>query len=139
VLRAPPDAPAHIGGLAIYDRSTASGSVVRLRDILRTLENHLRLARTYGSRPSLPDQRSRATCRQEWRPDHDPSPPELMFRAWLMTDYGRFVPTAIAGATARLYTRVGLRMVSSSRINVAGISRTNAGYVADALAVLLAS
>lgn len=39
---------------------------------------------------------------------------------------------------ARLIADYGLYMVNSSRINVAGISRANADYVADALAAVLA-
>jgi len=45
-----PHAPMHIGMLAIYDPSTAPGQFVRYRDILRTLENRLHLARTFRQR-----------------------------------------------------------------------------------------
>ncbi|HSG88242.1 MAG TPA: wax ester/triacylglycerol synthase family O-acyltransferase [Pseudomonadales bacterium] len=45
-----PNQPMHIGGLAVYDPSTAPGGFVRFKDILATIESRLHLARTFRQR-----------------------------------------------------------------------------------------
>ncbi len=45
-----PNAPLHIGGLAIYDPSTAPNGKVRFKEILRFTEERLHLARTFRQR-----------------------------------------------------------------------------------------
>jgi WS/DGAT/MGAT family acyltransferase len=45
-----PNQPMHIGGLAVYDPSTAPGGFVRFKDILETIESRLHLARTFRQR-----------------------------------------------------------------------------------------
>ena len=45
-----PNQPMHIGGLCIYDPSTAPGGFVRFKDILGTIESRLHLARTFRQR-----------------------------------------------------------------------------------------
>lgn len=45
-----PNSPMHIGGLAVYDPSTAPGGFVRFKDILATLQSRLHLARSFRER-----------------------------------------------------------------------------------------
>lgn len=45
-----PNQPMHIGGLCVYDPSTAPGGFVRFKDILGTIESRLHLARTFRQR-----------------------------------------------------------------------------------------
>ena len=46
-----PNAPMHIGGIAVYDPSTVpGGGVVRFKDILSTIESRLHLARSFRER-----------------------------------------------------------------------------------------
>ncbi len=45
-----PNQPMHIGGLCVYDPSTAPGGFVRFKDILRTIQSRLHLARTFRQR-----------------------------------------------------------------------------------------
>ena len=40
-----PNAPIHIGSMAIYDPSTAAGGFVRFKDILGFIEGRLQLAK----------------------------------------------------------------------------------------------
>jgi diacylglycerol O-acyltransferase len=45
-----PNAPMHIGAIAVYDPSTAPGGFVRFKDILTTIESRLHLARSFRER-----------------------------------------------------------------------------------------
>ena len=40
--------PQHIGGVSIYDQSTAKGGKVRFKQILSTLENRIHLSPIFG-------------------------------------------------------------------------------------------
>lgn len=45
-----PNQPMHIGGLCVYDPSTAPDGFVRFKDILNTIQSRLHLARTFRQR-----------------------------------------------------------------------------------------